>query len=95
MPAFVEGTIELDVPKKQIDKFLKNPPKGLEIKKNGEFRLIEGHTIEGIFAVSDTNAFSPLKGMQHIRITITKKPWFATVGMIEKEIKKFLENSDG
>jgi hypothetical protein len=76
----------LDVPKKQVDAILKKPPKELKFKKNGEFKVVEKHEIEGIYSITSND-----DGTQHIRITITKKPWFATVKMIKSQLEKFLE----
>lgn len=89
MPTFAEGTIELDVPKEKVEQLLANPPEEIEFKGDIDSGEFKGHGVEGLYKSSSNG-----NGMLCFRITITKKPFYASIKMIEKELKRFLEDED-
>ena len=84
MPIFAQGTIDLDVPREKAEAFFTTPPEGIEIKGTlweGEFK---GHGIEAVYRASEVH------DSLRIHITVTKKPFIATMKMIENKLKEFL-----
>ena len=90
MSTSAEEVIELYVPGSKIEAFLANPPEGVEVTGDVHAGELKGYGIEATFHTTVNN-----NGTLQFRVTIIKKPWYATMGLIESKLKEHLsEDTD-
>jgi len=89
MPEFAEGTIVVTISEKKIHELFNNTPEEIKFNGNieeGDFE-IEKHSIKGFYRSSNLG-----DGTLTFRIVVVKKPWYATIDLIESKLNELIDS---